>query len=106
MTNGGFSKPPQEHKEYPALFGFSGSVLSIVRKVLPKFFISEQVIGFGKSFKEAPQSSPKSEFVQEVLGITDAEGAYHFEHCMAIESDSKDFVDGSRPRFFGFVGWC
>lgn len=99
MRNGGFSKQPEEHDEYGTTFAAMGSVLSVVRRVLPKVFVSEQVQGFGKTAKHGLGESPKSTFVREVLGIVGRDGRPHFENCIAVTLDSSDFVKSSRPRF-------
>ena len=72
---------------------------------MPRVFLAEQVMGFGKSFKkEASDWTPKGDFVSEVLAITDRSGETpHFTNCLAITLDSKEFVTAHRPRF---LGWC
>jgi hypothetical protein len=102
MTRSGFSKTPQEHRSYNTTFGESGSVCSVVQAVLPKIFISEQVLGFAKPFvKDEPQTSPKAEFISKIMGTVNSQGNHHFENCMAINLDSKEFIDCNRPRFPG-----
>jgi hypothetical protein len=48
--------------------------------------------------KDAPEFSPKSDFVGEVMGIQGADGTPHFDRVMTVTMNSKLFIDAGRPR--------
>ena len=49
--------------------------------------------------KDEIETSPKSEFISRIMSTVNEEGKHHFENCFVIKFDSKEFIDGSRPRF-------
>jgi hypothetical protein len=101
MRNSGFSKPAEQHDLYGVTFADAGSIISACKLLKPMIFMSEQVIGFGKSEKDNKMSSPKSDFIAEVMSIPGEEGLAHFKHCISITLDAKSFINTDRPRFLG-----
>jgi hypothetical protein len=90
------------HDGYHATFGSDGSIISVCRRVLPRIFLTEQVLGFGTPYtKGVPDITPKSEFVSEVMGIVNGSGNHHFAKCICVQLDSGDFLTCGRPRSLG-----
>ncbi len=90
----------RNHKGYDALFGEVGSVLSLVGKVLPHWFLSEQVINFSKPYSGTNSSySPKDKYMEDMKAITNSKHQPHFTGHVAVKLDSDKFVEGSRPRW-------
>ena len=87
---------PTKHKDYGTTFDEKGSVLSIVREILPGAFVSEQVHGFERK----PQSgaSPKELFMDKVLEIVGTDGNPHFVAGTCLRVNSDCWSEGSRPR--------
>jgi hypothetical protein len=109
LRHSGFAKPPEEHSGYSATFGEVGSITSVCQKVLPRYFITEQVLGFSKpGNKDHPEINPKTEFIGQVMSILTPEGLSHFHKCISLQLDSKLFIQAGRPRFLGrrfAFGW-
>jgi hypothetical protein len=87
----------RDHEGFPATFAGAGSILSTTASVLPSWGIGEQVLGFGKEYKDAPES-PKDEFFREMLDIKRPDGSRHFAGFASMKIDSHFWVEGSRPR--------
>ena len=93
------TKDTQEHPGYSATFGKDGSLVSLAERLRPAAFLAERVLGFAvSSSKAAPHSTPKDDFVDRVMSICGSDGKALFGCHACIKLDSKDFVDGSRPR--------
>ena len=88
----------RDHPGYSVMFSETGSVISLTGKILPAVFISEQVRGFDKPYDKNSTTSPKTDFVDQVMGIRRRSGALHFSAWACAAMDSKMFVHGSRPR--------
>ena len=96
------TKPIMEHHGYDTTFGKQGSLVSIVRRVLPKVYISEQVMGFGNPYdKKFPEVCPKHDFVDTIMQITGRDGEEHFKKCIVLKLDSKLMLEAGRPRHSG-----
>ena len=80
------------------MFGETGSVVSLTGHILPAVFMSEQVRGFDKPYTKNGETSPKTDFVSQIMGIKRRNGTLHFSAWACAAMDSKMFVHGSRPR--------
>ena len=99
MRHGSGPKDPKAHHGFNVMFGKEGGVASAVQVVRPRIFISEQVKGFSKPYsKDVPEFSAKTDLVDRIMTIKKDDGTYHFACHICITLDSKDFIDGSRPR--------
>ena len=79
----------EAHADYKTLWGEEGSVLSMVQRLLPKIFVSENVMGF---------EGRKQELINQVFAIKNRAGEQHFTTGGCIKLDAKDWVTCSRPR--------
>ena len=87
----------QNHPGYGVTFNASDSIVSAVGVLLPRAFISEQVMGFG-TVDKSTGLSPKSDFIQAIMGTTDSNGNPHFTKCLSMKMDAAMFLEVSRPR--------
>ncbi len=102
LRRSGKATKVQAHEGYPATFGKEGSIISICQRTLPRVLLTEQVAGFSAAYtKESPDITPKSDFVSEVMSITNTAGDPHFAKCVAVQFDSAEFLTCGRPRFLG-----
>ncbi len=93
------NNPVSKHKGFNVTFGNTGSIISVARRLKPRYFISEQALGFATPYQKSdPAASPKNDFVTEVMSLTRDDGSLIFSKCLYFKLDSTTFLETGRPR--------
>ena len=90
----------EEHPGYSALFGDSGSIISCVRRLLPKIFITENVVGFAHKQKYGiyQLQTPLDHFIKKMYQIYDGKGRQWFVAHICLATDASIWIFANRPR--------
>ncbi len=89
--------PTRAHKGFSVTFGKQGSITSILQRLQPRIYISEQVPGFATPYDKRDSASPKTDFVRDVMSPADDQGTPLFTKGLVFKLPSSN----DRPVYSG-----